>query len=235
MPQKAAVYAGKKPSKSSRKHLLPRLDRISSKTDGSSPSEVLQDLKVLQNEAHKICENHRRLASTLSGPIHVRKDETLKQQSTIYSAQIEFENNKVSLHGTTIPNIWLRDNCQCSSCMHETTKQRLQDTFAIPKDLSIKSASFTKDVSTSKTRISIEWSDGHKSTYTQPLLANAIANFETRASIRQGFVTPELWGSDILRQRATITYNEAVRENMEPVLQNIVSYPCSHQLSSQDD
>jgi hypothetical protein len=227
MPHKVAVNAGKKPSKISGKHLLPQLDRISSEKEGSSPSEVLRDLKVLQNEVHKIYENHRRLASTLSGPMHVRKDGTLEQQSTIYSAQIEFESNKVSLQGKTIPNIWLRDNCQCSSCMHETTKQRLQDTFAIPKDLSIKSASFTKDVSANKTRISIEWSDGHKSTYTQPLLANAIANFETRASIRQGLVTPELWGSDISRQRATITYNEAVRENMEPVLQNIVSQTSS--------
>ncbi|KAF3048854.1 hypothetical protein E8E11_009496 [Didymella keratinophila] len=221
VPQKAAVDARKKPSKTLTKHLLPQLDQISSKKDGPSPSEVLRDLKVLQAEVHRIHENHRKLASALSGPMHIRKDATLEQGYKTSSAQIEFEDNKVTLHGKTIPNIWLRDNCQCSSCMHETTKQRLQDTFAIPKDLSINSASFMKDVSANKTKISIEWSDGHKSTYTQPLLANAIANFESRASIRQGLVTPELWGSDISRQRATIPYKEAVREYMDPVLQNI--------------
>lgn len=30
-----------------------------------------------------------------------------------------------------IPKIWLRDNCQCSSCVHEVTKQRLLDTFQV--------------------------------------------------------------------------------------------------------
>jgi trimethyllysine dioxygenase len=231
VPQKATVNAGKKPSKTSTKRQLPQLDQISSKEHGSSPSEVLQDLKVLQNEVHRIYENHRKLASTLSGPMHVRKEYGFTHDPTTLNAQIEVDNNKVSALGKTIPNIWLRDNCQCSSCMHETTKQRLQDTFAIPKDLSIKSASYTKDVSANKTKLSIEWSDGHKSTYTQPFLANAIANFETRASIRQGLVTPELWGSEISRQRATVSYSEAVRENMGPVLQNIVSRPHSHQPS----
>lgn len=174
-------------------------------------------------------ENQRKLASTLSGPMHVRKEYGSTHDPKPFSAQIEIKDNKVTLLGKTIPNIWLRDNCQCSSCMHETTKQRLQDTFAIPKDLSIKSASYTKDASASKTKLSIEWSDGHKSAYAQPFLANAVVNFETRASIRQGLTTPELWGSDISRQRVTVSYTEAIRENMGPVLQNIVRCSPSHQ------
>jgi hypothetical protein len=56
-----------------------------------------------------------------------------------------------------------RDNCQCSNCVHEATKQRLLDTFTvrltpchpypiafvdrtqIPSDISIQSHSFAKD------------------------------------------------------------------------------------------
>eukprot|EP01117_Protostelium_nocturnum_P019337 TRINITY_DN8365_c0_g1_i1.p1 TRINITY_DN8365_c0_g1~~TRINITY_DN8365_c0_g1_i1.p1 ORF type:complete len:396 (+),score=122.59 TRINITY_DN8365_c0_g1_i1:74-1261(+) len=29
-------------------------------------------------------------------------------------------------------NIWLRDHCKCSSCLHQITRQRLLNTFAIP-------------------------------------------------------------------------------------------------------
>lgn len=158
--------------------------------------------------------------------MHVRNENEMAHGPKTANAGIVFENNRISLLGKTIPNIWLRDNCQCSSCMHETTKQRLQDTFAIPKDLSIKSASYPqRDIAANKSTIQIEWSDGHKSTYTQPFLANAVQDFKNRASIRQGLETPYLWGSDISRQQPTVPYSVAISENMGPVLQNIVSRP----------
>lgn len=52
-----------------------------------------------------------------------------------------------------IPKIWLRDNCQCSICVHEVTKQRLLDTFQIPKDIAIKSC-VEEDYGI---RVSCEW------------------------------------------------------------------------------
>ncbi|KAJ4382279.1 hypothetical protein N0V86_002612 [Didymella sp. IMI 355093] len=108
--------------------------------------------------------------------------------------------------------------------MHESTKQRLQDTFAIPRDLSIKAASCTKDMEASKTQISIEWSDGHKSTYAQPFLANAVANLDSRAVTRQGLAPTELWASEISRHKPMVSYSEAVRDNMGPVLRQLRKY-----------
>ncbi|KAL2866738.1 uncharacterized protein BJX67DRAFT_354799 [Aspergillus lucknowensis] len=33
--------------------------------------------------------------------------------------------------------IWLRDNCQCSKCVHPDTRQRIVDTFSLPEDLTV--------------------------------------------------------------------------------------------------
>ncbi|KAF1365245.1 Trimethyllysine dioxygenase [Lizonia empirigonia] len=117
--------------------------------------------------------------------------------STGNSARINVEDNKVVVGNQTIPNIWLRDNCQCSSCMHDSTKQRLQDTFAIPKDLSIRSASLTKEKDVHRTDLEIVWSDGHESRYTQPFLAKTLESYDRRSIVRQGLTDPKLWDSSI--------------------------------------
>lgn len=58
------------------------------------------------------------------------------------------------------PSFWLRDHCQCGDCKHPETKQRLLDTFSIPKDIA------PKEVVGNVDGVLIEWShDGHKSFY----------------------------------------------------------------------
>lgn len=109
--------------------------------------------------------------------------------------------------------------------MHESTKQRLQDTFAIPKDLSIKSAAITAGEHSSDTIVDVEWSDGHKSRYTQPFLANATTSYERRSVIRQGQVTHELWDSTVAKHPPKVTFQEATEKNMSTVLKEIVSNP----------
>jgi trimethyllysine dioxygenase len=93
-----------------------------------------------------------------------------------------------------------RDNCQCKSCVHEDTKQRLLDTFSIPTDLSITRSSETND------SISIEWSDGHKSHYTKSFLLHAAATPAQRAQIRQGLVPISLWDASITSSAPTVPF-----------------------------
>ncbi|KAF2852175.1 Trimethyllysine dioxygenase [Plenodomus tracheiphilus IPT5] len=115
-----------------------------------------------------------------------------------------------------IPNIWLRDNCQCSNCVHDATKQRLLDTFSIPHDIAI------KDVIMDDSKVKIEWSDGHKSEYEQSFLQQTTVNDETRAQIRQGFSPVTLWDSSISSSPPTISNNPD--ESIHPVLQNLRKY-----------
>lgn len=148
----------------------------------------------------------------------VRKEISRQGQD---NADVIVENHKVVVGGRAIPNIWLRDNCQCSSCMHESTKQRLQDTFAIPGDLSVKSATLTGAQDVRKKDLEVEWSDGHRSKYNWPFLENAIRSYDGRSVVRQGLVDIRLWDSSIASDPPTKFFED--KNVMGPMLDNIVS------------
>ncbi|OTB07704.1 hypothetical protein M426DRAFT_228018 [Hypoxylon sp. CI-4A] len=61
---------------------------------------------------------------------------------------------------TTLPNLWLRDNCRCSTCVHQDTRQRNFDTFDIPENIQV------SWLETNEDGVKIQWSgDGHESFY----------------------------------------------------------------------
>jgi len=208
----------------------PRLDKLVGREGEPSPSMLHLDLKRLNSELHRGHELRRRLRQTLKGPMAVRTEVAALMPE---NANVHVENSKIVVGNKTIPNIWLRDNCQCSSCMHESTKQRLQDTFAIPKDLSIKSASVTTEEKTRGRTVDVEWNDGHKSRYTQPFLANATTGFERRSTARQGLISSKLWDKSIAKNPPKVPYQEATDKNMSTVLNAIVSNAVSLQFDPQ--
>ncbi|KAK9374651.1 uncharacterized protein V1513DRAFT_445559 [Lipomyces chichibuensis] len=79
--------------------------------------------------------------------------------------QVSFDNKKVYIpwdEGVTSSyhNVWLRDSCQCASCFHPITKQRLVDTFTIPTSVHPESAEALDAA------LKITWqNDGHESFY----------------------------------------------------------------------
>ncbi|KAI5865575.1 Trimethyllysine dioxygenase [Durotheca rogersii] len=61
---------------------------------------------------------------------------------------------------TSLPNIWLRDNCRCTSCVHQDTMQRNFNTFEIPEDIQ------PSHVQANEDGVRIRWSaDAHESFY----------------------------------------------------------------------
>ncbi|KAF2653267.1 Trimethyllysine dioxygenase [Lophiostoma macrostomum CBS 122681] len=128
-------------------------------------------------------------------------------QSSDVDTVITVEDNVVKARGVEFPNIWLRDNCQCSSCVHDATRQRLIDIFEIPQDISIRSSEADAG------GINIEWSDGHKSYYKNKFLHNATGTFRERAIVRQGLRSPSLWGSEIKDNPPTVSYEDVIHED----------------------
>ncbi|KAH7165927.1 hypothetical protein EDB81DRAFT_754632 [Dactylonectria macrodidyma] len=57
----------------------------------------------------------------------------------------------------TFPNLWLRDNCQCTQCVNQDTRQRNFDTFQLPEDIHPVNFSQTQE------NLEVHWSDSHKS------------------------------------------------------------------------
>ncbi|KAF9696904.1 hypothetical protein EKO04_004902 [Ascochyta lentis] len=197
----------------------PKLDQLLGKERMEKPKEIALSLRRLNSELKALYGKERVLHNTIRGPLHVREGAATRLDKN--DAIVMVEDNKIVVGGKVIPNIWLRDNCQCSSCMHESTKQRLQDTFAIPTDLSIQSASLARAKVMSERDVEIVWSDGHKSKYTQPFLAKAIASYDKRSVVRQGLTDTRLWDASIASsppiqpfqdEKATGTVLEKIRK-----------------------
>jgi hypothetical protein len=134
--------------------------------------------------------------------------------------ELKVHENKVTVSGKVIPNIWLRDNCQCSSCMHPSTKQRLLDTFSIPEDLSIKKHTISKEQG-----LKINWSDGHESEYTQHFLSQTIKPYESRAVVRLGLTPTALWDSSIASDPPRVVYSDDSPAGIATLLKKIVRPP----------
>lgn len=120
----------------------------------------------------------------------------------------EVRDGKMFLLDRLIPNIWLRDNCQCKVCTHDATKQRLLDTFSIPKDISIKSHS--AETRGSETIHRLEWSDGHESEYLRSFISQAMANESEKAVQRQALTDIKLWDSSIASDPPKTLYRYAM-------------------------
>lgn len=71
---------------------------------------------------------------------------------------LEIKTDKTTI---ALPFGWLRDYCQCNKCVHTETKQRLFNTFSLPKTLTIKQASIIDN------ELVIQWGyEEHTSVYT---------------------------------------------------------------------
>ncbi|KAH8732537.1 hypothetical protein GQ44DRAFT_185321 [Phaeosphaeriaceae sp. PMI808] len=124
-----------------------------------------------------------------SNSYHIRVDAGGEQPQ---NDKISINRDTIFVEGRELPNIWLRDNCQCSSCVHESTRQRLLDTFSIPSDIQIRSKTLKDNI------LSIEWSDGHKSEYTREFLGRTRGAL-SKAALRQGLAGFKLWDASIIK------------------------------------
>ncbi|KNG84650.1 trimethyllysine dioxygenase TmlH [Aspergillus nomiae NRRL 13137] len=86
---------------------------------------------------------------------------------------------------------WLRDNCQCSECVHPDTRQRSVDTFSIPPDVTPKKVTYEEQIAKVQCMPPIllflgiranrmEGSDGHQGVYPVNWL-NSLAPLKNRA------------------------------------------------------
>src|SRR5438105_235515 len=96
---------------------------------------------------------------------------------------------------TTLNPIWLRDNCPCPECRHESG-QRLLDTRSIPDDLTATSV-------TANGALHVTFSDGHASTFD-------LAWLEAHAG-PQPPCKRRLWDATIHSSLPRLSYADVVR------------------------
>ncbi|KAM5546223.1 hypothetical protein V8D89_000349 [Ganoderma adspersum] len=97
---------------------------------------------------------------------------------------------------------WLRDSCQCPSCLHPSTRQKLHRTSDIPVE--VEPVDSPEGVQVSWDGVDVKWDSGHKSFYSREFLER----HATRKSLREfnrDLLRVE-WNVKTLRESATHLY-----------------------------
>ncbi|KAI8974125.1 trimethyllysine dioxygenase [Pilobolus umbonatus] len=103
-------------------------------------------------------------------------------------------------------HFWLRDHCRCESCYHPITRQRLVDTFSIPRDIQ------PAAVDSSSDGLSVTWQDGHTSFYAWDWLHTHSYSPILRTNEPLEGKQPKLWDSSL---KLTPVAHEAVMHTEE--------------------
>ncbi|KAL1915058.1 uncharacterized protein VTP21DRAFT_7763 [Calcarisporiella thermophila] len=146
-----------------------------------------------------------------------RVDDISSQISTSASKlQIQWNNEQASL----FHHFWLRDHCRCPECYHQVTKQRLVDTFKIPRNIQPSSVTSNKD------GIEVIWSnDGHKSFYQWDWLRRHSYDppLEKEKQVLEKTI---FWDAKIAENPPTVDYKSVMSSNegLAQWLENIVIY-----------
>src|SRR3954467_1729085 len=89
--------------------------------------------------------------------------------------------------------LWLRDNCPCAECRHDSG-QRLLDTRSLPDGLTVVEVSLNGTVN-------VDFSDGHESSFDAAWLQGFAADEEPRRRL-------VLWGSELQSRLPVGRYEE---------------------------
>ena len=124
---------------------------------------------------------------------------------------------------TEFPHVFLRDNCQCPSCFHSSSKQRLVDLVKFI-DVDIKAKYVNHDIS--KDAIIIKWPDNHESIFQGGWLKERRfpESWEDAHSSTLYDIRPQPWTSSYMEQNLPlIDYKELMSsdEALQEHLQNL--------------
>jgi DUF971 family protein len=121
-----------------------------------------------------------------------------------------------------LPNLWMRDNCQCSQCVNPDTMQRNFDTYKL--DPNLKPTAFNSN----DRGLQVVWSDGHESVYVWPWVEQVVtAKIDP---ISEAWNRRELFESDVGNKgnQLSVPYEEVIQKGnggrgMGRLMEKIVS------------
>ncbi|KAK7077966.1 Gamma-butyrobetaine dioxygenase, partial [Halocaridina rubra] len=108
------------------------------------------------------------------------------------------------------PYVWLRDNCQCPSCFHPSSKSRIH----LIQDLDVNTRPFSAEVDSYGEKVHITWTDGHQSSFNSSWLHPRAFNskrWNERApnyKLRRSY-----WGTNIMKNLPQASFHELLQED----------------------
>ena len=146
--------------------------------------------------------------------------------------RVDLEERTLTIERTTgspmrFHYVWLRDNCWCSECRVEQTAERRLLTWSIPEDIRANTVVVVEG------GIVLDWSDGHRSTFSLDWLES---NDYGRNGLRAARGEATLWASDFQVPRfahesvveggpGQLAYFDAVREYGVAIVEDVPTVP----------
>jgi hypothetical protein len=118
-----------------------------------------------------------------------------------YFSSLTFQNSKedrIKAFGADFHHVWLRDNCQCSACVHPTNKQKLHSSAQFSSTIK------PLHVQLSSNDLRVEWPDGHKSRFSAEWLGKNNYNINALP-----LISYKTWDREIMtHERRTVSFEE---------------------------
>ncbi|KAI8973794.1 Trimethyllysine dioxygenase [Mycotypha africana] len=135
------------------------------------------------------------LGLSLSPPLLLRSPRSLSPAGIANDKEVyvDWNSRKTSVYH----HFWLRDHCHCEQCYHPVTRQRLVNTFAIPRSIHPTAVDSTAE------GLVITWPDGHQSKYAWDWLYTHSYSPVMRTLSEQSLAGKRrrTWGSDLRLDR----------------------------------
>jgi gamma-butyrobetaine dioxygenase len=103
---------------------------------------------------------------------------------------------------------WLRDNCACSHCVYDVTREQLLEIVDVPEALLPPHACIDE-----QGQLLIDWHDGHHSRYQPGWLRAHAYDDASRAERRAQHPQSRLWGAEMAEQLAQFDYQAVIEDD----------------------
>ncbi len=129
---------------------------------------------------------------------------------TIDSSSVTLHTDSIKVHWaggvvSTLPNLWLRDNCSCDQCRFPQTTEKIFLVSSVPVDLKPVAVVVVND------QLQVTWPDGHESVYDADELIAVVsetastwtswdADFQPHRTDYQSFLTDDHVAADAIEQ-----------------------------------
>ncbi|XP_014557039.1 hypothetical protein COCVIDRAFT_26239 [Bipolaris victoriae FI3] len=181
-------------------------------------------LRTAQFELAALQARRRGLQHRMRGPYNVRVSATAPRTRR---DTVTVDEGSVWVGDKRIPNVWLRDNCQCGGCMHGDTRQRLLDSFGIPPGIGMERYEVEGEEGEEEgegRRLKVVWEDGHESFYPFSLLRQTLKTEAAKVVQRLGLVPLSLWDKGVASEPPTVEYEGVVSGELAGLLRNLREY-----------
>lgn len=191
--------------------------------DAIRASSMSHFLRQAQFQLTELQARYRGLQYRLQGPYNVRVS---VHGGRARRDRVNVDEGTVWVGDKRVPNIWLRDNCQCGTCMHGDTRQRLLDSFGIPAGIRMEKWEVEGEEAEAEggKKLKVTWEDGHESLYPFSLLRQTLKTEPAKAVQRLGLVSLSLWDKGVAAEPPIVEYEGVMSGEMAGLLKHLREY-----------